>query len=635
MKFDQRNQELVAMGKKPKVWGAAAVKAAEADQAALEELQAKQQNIKRAMRSSTLHKNAERAIFPIRADLSICVHNITPDSLANASSPGAIHRQVARNEKLRKDLEARSRMKIVDTMGSEGGTKVLKMAYRSTQLANEVHRFDDDSAARRKMLAKIARDEKRKAENMAEITSGLDAARDKRRAKKEALATVVVVVAPTGFWPRAKAVLQWFNPCAGPKPTNEEKYIEDFGAGALERDEEGNLIDEDGNIVEEVRNEIDFSEVMAKSKASTMKRARQRMELQYLATLQAAHDLNKPKTYYTSDDFVSACGDGFYWKAIEILEQVIPPKVQMKEGIYPVQVNDIGASMTTGFFECFMGALREDDKKRRAHAKRKKEKQLGEKAFAATTMPSESSNTFKIKWSNIVRALAADEYSTDEEEVTDEMLEKRDFNKLLKFLIDRGAKIDTIDESADSNGWTLLHHSAVLENKRRLTWCEEQGMPVDGIDPKGMTALMYCAGRGQVKMVLQLITMGASVDQQDESGWCALHHASLSGGSKLCKLLLVAGSDKLAVTKDGEMALDLAKRAPKSVSQKKIIELLLMYQPQRIPRDEYIRFAGQLVGIDVDASVNASVDLTRSFDESSVLTPFTTYSQDKPDGERS
>ena len=136
-------------------------------------------------------------------------------------------------------------------------------------------------------------------------------------------------------------------------------------------------------------------------------------------------------------------------------------------------------------------------------------------------------------------------------------------------------------------------------------------------------------------MVLQLITMGASVDQQDESGWCALHHASLSGGSKLCKLLLVAGTDKLAVTKDGEMALDLAKRAPKSVSQKKIIELLLMYQPQRIPRDEYIRFAGQLVGIDVDASVNASVDLTRSFDESSVLTPFTTYSQDKPDGERS
>ena len=157
-------------------------------------------------------------------------------------------------------------------------------------------------------------------------------------------------------------------------------------------------------------------------------------------------------------------------------------------------------------------------------------------------------------------------------------------------------------------------------------------MPVDGIDPKGMTALMYCAGRGQVKMVLQLITMGASVDQQDERGWCALHHASLSGGSKLCKLLLVAGSDKLAVTKDGEMALDLAKRAPKSVSQKKIIELLLMYQPQRIPRDEYIRFAGQLVGIDVDASVNASVDLTRSFDESSVLTPLRRILKINPTG---
>ena len=42
IKFDQRNQELVAMGKKPKVWGAAGVKAAESDQAALEELQAKQ-----------------------------------------------------------------------------------------------------------------------------------------------------------------------------------------------------------------------------------------------------------------------------------------------------------------------------------------------------------------------------------------------------------------------------------------------------------------------------------------------------------------------------------------------------------------------------------------------------------------
>ena len=64
---------------------------------------------------------------------------------------------------------------------------------------------------------------------------------------------------------------------------------------------------------------------------------------------------------------------------------------------------------------------------------------------------------------HIVRALAADEYSTDEEEVTDEMLEKRDFNKLLKFLIDRGAKIDTIDESADS---TAGHSSTTRQSLR-------------------------------------------------------------------------------------------------------------------------------------------------------------------------
>ena len=148
-------------------------------------------------------------------------------------------------------------------------------------------------------------------------------------------------------------------------------------------------------------------------------------------------------------------------------------------------------------------------------------------------------------------------------------------------------------------------------------------MAVDGVDPKGMSALMMCAARGQIKTVLQLLSMGASVDLQDEKGWCALHHATVSGGSKMCKLLLVAGSDKLAVTKEGEMALDLARAAPKSVSQKKTIELLLMYQPQRIPRDEYIRFAGQLVGIDVDASINASVNMDHSLDESSVLTPFT------------
>ena len=193
----------------------------------------------------------------------------------------------------------------------------------------------------------------------------------------------------------------------------------------------------------------------------------------------------------------------------------------------------------------------------------------------------------------------------------------------MKELIRRGATIDTIDESADSNGWTLLQHSAVRENKRRLAWCEEQGMLVDGVDGNGMTALMMCAARGKIKTVMQLLTLGASVDLQDEKGWCALHHAAVTGGSQMVKLLLVAGSDKYGVTKNCEMAIDLARKQKKAVAQKNIIELLLRFQPQPIPQADYIKFAGQLVGIDVDASINASINMDRSLDESSVLTPWT------------
>merc|ERR1711991_715473 len=86
----------------------------------------------------------------------------------------------------------------------------------------------------------------------------------------------------------------------------------------------------------------------------------------------AVEDLSKPRTYYTKNDFVQACSDGFYWKAIEILEQVIPPKVmaeehmaaqyEQREVLFPVKVNDIGAQMQTGFFACFMGALLDDER---------------------------------------------------------------------------------------------------------------------------------------------------------------------------------------------------------------------------------------------------------------------------------
>lgn len=52
------------------------------------------------------------------------------------------------------------------------------------------------------------------------------------------------------------------------------------------------------------------------------------------------------------------------------------------------------------------------------------------------------------------------------------------------------------------------------------------------------------------------------VNSVDEKGWTLLHHQSLAGNKTIVDILLSAGADARAKTKDGRTALDLASTAP-------------------------------------------------------------------------
>jgi hypothetical protein len=117
-----------------------------------------------------------------------------------------------------------------------------------------------------------------------------------------------------------------------------------------------------------------------------------------------------------------------------------------------------------------------------------------------------------------------------------------------------------------------------------------------GKDPQGLTPLMHCARMGQVATAQVLLREGPGglglIGAVDEDGKTALHHAALQGHAELVSLLVAAGAEVEARTKQGRTPLALAAFA----GHAHVIRRLLVNHGAKLnPRDEEGKTPLQLI----------------------------------------
>ena len=126
---------------------------------------------------------------------------------------------------------------------------------------------------------------------------------------------------------------------------------------------------------------------------------------------------------------------------------------------------------------------------------------------------------------------------------------------------------------------TSLHKAAFADRHkamRRLT--EVRGVPVDGVDERGRTALHVAAYEGKLEAARVLLELGASVHVADHRGRTALHLAAFADRRLLIKLLRAHGA--VGNVKDGlgrtplrlaaEAAVAKAKKAEKTAREESV-----------------------------------------------------------------
>jgi len=80
---------------------------------------------------------------------------------------------------------------------------------------------------------------------------------------------------------------------------------------------------------------------------------------------------------------------------------------------------------------------------------------------------------------------------------------------------------------------------------------------VDRINMSGMTALHQAVIDDNLVIIRLLIHHRAKLNKKDEDGWSPLHAAAANGLHHIAKYLISQGADKVALTDEGETAVDL------------------------------------------------------------------------------
>ena len=133
---------------------------------------------------------------------------------------------------------------------------------------------------------------------------------------------------------------------------------------------------------------------------------------------------------------------------------------------------------------------------------------------------------------------------------------------VVMMLLDRGANIHA---TTTRSGWTALHTATERADTSLVLLLLRRGADIKAVTYKGWNAL-HCGAQGGYPQVVQtLLAEKADVYSTIEStGYTALHLAAEKAHDTILALLLDAGADPLAETKDGRRALDLITAAEKS-----------------------------------------------------------------------
>ncbi len=116
-----------------------------------------------------------------------------------------------------------------------------------------------------------------------------------------------------------------------------------------------------------------------------------------------------------------------------------------------------------------------------------------------------------------------------------------------------------------------LARAARADDRATVARLLQLGLPVDGRDERGATALVHAAGAGHLQLVTELLAAGADPDAATESGATALSAACVSGHKHIIGLLLTAGVDVDQRMREGLTPLMVAA----SVLRTDMVELLI------------------------------------------------------------
>ncbi|KAH9121542.1 hypothetical protein AeMF1_006794 [Aphanomyces euteiches] len=125
---------------------------------------------------------------------------------------------------------------------------------------------------------------------------------------------------------------------------------------------------------------------------------------------------------------------------------------------------------------------------------------------------------------------------------------------VFNYLLDKGAKVDTTDDS----GQTLLHLASMYGDLDATKSLLKKGAKVDARDHIGQSPLHLASINGHECLVKYLIDKGAATASRDNYGWTSLHYAFNFGNEQVVLALLDAGVDTTLTTKEGETAHDLS-----------------------------------------------------------------------------